>query len=738
VKRLWVPAALLCAGGLAAQSPAERTQIESLRRELSGTTDSAALLDRERQSIDRARQDRDNAMLHLELGFIAYRLGELTGGRKHYDDAAGEFEWASELRPEWPYPWYGLGLSELALGEHGTIAVENLRQALGLDFLSKAANAFARAAEADPAFVGAVIELAETARRQRVRPRLEVALRALRAASAGANATAGLHLVRGQIERDVGEGDSALAAFDAFLEAGGEPALGRLERARTLFFLQRAEDGSRQYYEGAAPGISDGTRASYRDDLAWVATPAELESFDAVPAAGLSAWLRSFWNGRDAAEGRTAGDRLSEHYRRLVYAFRHFRLVSRHRRYSTEPYRSPQTILDDRGVIYLRHGEPDDRAQFVSPQVDPNESWLYIRDDGNLVFHFVASDDVQDFKLVESLADVLGPGSAITWEAAGRLPSLAAALYESRGHFDPVYRRIAVSGTAQATSLSSERRSTRDAIRLGTTTDRYPLRFERELDSQIHAYAVGGRDGTPRLLLVFAVQGSRISAQPVDAGVLYPLRFRLAHREPGEAPEFLDTTRLFLSSTPLADDQYLTGFLEVPVTPGRHSLRAVLMDPTGAGGDVVDIDSVTVPRFDTAGMVLSDLVLGDMKAGLAWPIGGDTVPLSPLASYASGSSLELYYEIHGVEPGTPYRASIEVRSKGGGSIFSRIGRLFGGGGPPVSLQFDAVTTARPTRARQTVNIAPLKAGEYTLRLIIEDRNSDTRHSRDVRFRVTGG
>ena len=102
-------------------------------------------------------------MIHLRLGFIAYRLGEMSKTKSHYDDAAGEFEWAAELRPEWPYPWYGLGLAELAIGENASIAIENIRQMLGKDYLSKAARAFARATEVDPSFSSAVVDLANTA-----------------------------------------------------------------------------------------------------------------------------------------------------------------------------------------------------------------------------------------------------------------------------------------------------------------------------------------------------------------------------------------------------------------------------------------------------------------------------------------------------------------------------------------------------------------------------------------------
>src|SRR2546426_11722005 len=194
-----------------AQSPADRATLESLRDSLGLVTDSTALHRLEATTIQVAKERRDDPLLHLRLGFIGYRLGEVTKTKSHYDDAAGEFEWAAELRPDWPYPWYGLGLAELAIGEHSSMALENIRQMLGKDYLSKAARAFARATEADPAFSSAVVDLVNTALSQRIRPRLEVALTAVRLAAAGpAGKHADVQLVRGRVESERGAADPAL------------------------------------------------------------------------------------------------------------------------------------------------------------------------------------------------------------------------------------------------------------------------------------------------------------------------------------------------------------------------------------------------------------------------------------------------------------------------------------------------------------------------------------------------
>src|SRR5436190_2756897 len=453
---------------LSSQEPADRRALEALRDSLSVVTDSNALLRLEARTIDVAKRDRDNPLLHLRLGFIGYRLGELADAKKHYDDAAGEFEWAAELQSGWPYPWYGLGLAELAQGEHSVIAIENLRQQLGKDYLSKAAVAFARAVQADPAFARATIDLATTALTQRIHARLPVVLEAVRlAAVSPAGRDPGVQLARGRVEREVGEADSAILAFQTYLAVGGDSGVGLYELARTYYWARRPADGWRAYFGGARAGASADAFGLYHRDLGYVADTAELATFDALRApVDRAAWLERFWVRRDVVEAREPGERLAEHFRRWFYAWRNFRLVSRHRHYDiTEVYRSDQREFDDRGIIYLRHGEPDRRAFFtgagtVGAGLEPNESWLYRRSEGNLIFHFVAREDVQDYKLVESVLDAMGWTSR--FQRTGSAPA-AAALWESRADLDPVYPRMGLRSATDARERGHR------AIRLGTS-----------------------------------------------------------------------------------------------------------------------------------------------------------------------------------------------------------------------------------------------------------------------------
>jgi len=314
-----------------AQSPDDRADIERWRDSLAATSDSLGLLTAEKQHIELAKRNRNNAVVHLKLGFLSLRLGEL-GGQSHYDDAASEFQWAIDLQPTWPYAWYGMGLAEYGVGDSQISFITGLKTMLGKDALTRSAMAFAKSAEVDPGFSRGLVELSNTALRQRVNIKLGVALDALRrSATTAAEQDPEVLLARGRVEREVGDGDSALAAFHSYLDRGVDRSLGQLEIARTLFLLGRF-DGVQPYYEGAASDDST-TVASYRADLATIASDSVLREFDHRSGAQRAAYLKDFWTTRDREELRPDGERLREHYRRLFYARRNFQLTALNRHY---------------------------------------------------------------------------------------------------------------------------------------------------------------------------------------------------------------------------------------------------------------------------------------------------------------------------------------------------------------------------------------------------------------------
>ncbi|MGH7582043.1 MAG: hypothetical protein ACREL5_02310, partial [Gemmatimonadales bacterium] len=696
-------------GSLSAQSSAERDSIEAFRDSIGAVNDSVSLLRFERELIGHASKElRDSAMVHLRLGFLAMRLGDLSG-KRHFEDAASEFQWALDLQPRWPYGWFGLGLAELGVGDAEFALLRGLQTALGKDALTRSANDFARSAEVDPGFVRGLVELSNTALRQRVNIRLDVALQALRRAAAmPAGRNPAVLLARARVEREAGSADSARAAIDSLLADDPSNAEALLEQARVRFKLGRL-DGADPWYRGLA--LADPAAvALYRTDLRFVLPDSTLRAFDAARGEQRAGLMRRFWSARDNDELRPPGSRLMEHYRRLDVARHDYRLASTHRHYDiVERYRPAVAEFDDRGVIYIRQGTPDDQASYSSPVLPPNESWVYHRPGGHdLLFHFVAREGVTDYRLVESALDVLGYATAVRLENSGdiqgtdgpllvnpsaaigmdsiralrqrvsddALSRMAEAILRSRQQLNPIYNRMLASGKAGASGLERDERTLGSrSIRSGTTTDAWPRTWPKPLDAWVVVAATGGDSQTVRV--AYAVR-------QMDSGATHVLA--TVTRADGTAAASLDTLDDGHRSAVVHRRTWRLGLLSLDVPPGRYTARVAL--ETGDGekdghgkGAITQPDSVDIAPTDGTIPALSDLALGTSRIPLFWVAanGTDTVWVNPFASFRAGDPARLYFEVSGVPVDSSYRVELTIKRVGRQSFFRKLLGIFGGG-----------------------------------------------------------
>jgi len=762
-----VPAFLmLIVGSAAAQSPSDRAAIDQFRDSLALSSDAEAITALEERLIEVAKRDRDNPVIHLKLGFLGLRLGQLQGvshGRDGtaFDDAAVEFEWAAELAPDWPYSWYGLGLAELGLSYLPQTAAENVRQHLGKDHRSKAADALAKAAQADPAYVPAIALLSEVTLAQKIKPKREEALAAARrAAQSAAGTSPTVHLARARLEREVGSSDSAIVALQAYVATGGDPAIARFESAQALYDLGRTRDGMDAYFDGAGNIVSTEARKLYRSDIEWVADSAELASYDLEEVGALRAWLTHFWTRRDVAAGRRPGERLAEHRRRQTYAVRTFRRIGSLEflpalydpPVSTflqpgvvvqgpggdqpaaprgEPGETPgqgvvdlalrrgenpvtagacgSELVDARGVIYVRHGDPDQTASYAGEDARPNVSWQYERPGGPLMFHFMQPIGASDYCLYV-------------------LPDLTPNVLASRAG---LYSGFLTLGSR----ASVERAATRGwhDMAVGLTTDSYTLRFRRNLEPVARAYALSMPDGGGnRLVVAYAIPGKELEPESEAVPVTYRLRVRaLVSTERDSLITASDSTRLVRHQTRLGRGEYLTGLVEFPLPVGRYNVRLVVSQDERETGGSAAFPAIDLPDFSRPRLSLSDLVLGRDGLGLRMRTGGGTVPVDPLNTYPVGATVDVYYEMTGMASGSQYQTDIELVPIESGDDETALERRV----PDITLSFSELTETPIVRVTRRVDLGVLRAGQYRLRVRVTDPSTGTSRRQDATIAV---
>jgi GWxTD domain-containing protein len=685
---------------LTVQTPV-RWAFENVRDSLGAAADTS-LLRASLENVQRRRAASGEALSPaLRAGLIGLRLGQL-GADPGYRDALSRFRRAAKAEPGRPEPWFGLGLAEAGRSEWEMKNPLALGSRVGLGALERSVANYARAVRVDPRFVPASLALAQVALALMDTARLTVARDALRRAEASLSpAPLDLILSWGRVERAAGSLDSAEVAFVRYISSGGKPGLGLLELARTRFALGRA-DGEGPYYEGAAFDDTEGI-AEYRADLALLVRNAALDEFDGLSGQARSAYLRRFWTDRDQLELRGKGERLREHYRRLQFARTHFPLTISRRFYGRrDAYRSGNDEIDDRGIIYIRHGDPDRRLRPFVFGAMPNESWYYVRPEGDLLLHFSGGydgnggGDLYDYRLVQSVMDLHGAAEAPPDQ-----------LLLSRASLSPVYNRMLTWGQyGSADAGAEERRLGMRSIIVSTTTDSYQLRFLRRLAAVADLVSVGRSASGSLTHFVFGIASPATSAREVAEGVEYPVRIRVVALDRSDrAVGRLDTTFVIHRRKPLGKHDYLIGRAELTLPPGRWIYRAAVQQGD-SGGVVLPRDTVQVAPTDGLPLSLSDIALGSSDAAVPWITeASDTVLLAPSGLFRKGRAVEIYYEVRGATAGSLYRHEITVLKQERREAAAKRR-------PLVSLSFDEEATGQVVRSRRTVRLERLKAGRY--------------------------
>jgi hypothetical protein len=123
-------AAAACVVPARAQSPTDRLLLDQLRRDLAQVSQPEAALALGRTPPAGV----STALRALWRGFVAVRVGELTRDRRSYDEAILRFDEATRRAPAWPYSWFGLAVSKLALSRLDALTRPSLHQPDGVSY----------------------------------------------------------------------------------------------------------------------------------------------------------------------------------------------------------------------------------------------------------------------------------------------------------------------------------------------------------------------------------------------------------------------------------------------------------------------------------------------------------------------------------------------------------------------------------------------------------------------------
>lgn len=691
---------------LRAQGAAEREALDAYADSLASVTDTTHLGFLAMQYDGVTTGGSAGALARIRAGMAWLQAGKPALAEK-------SFRRAARVEPTWPVPWLGLGDAHAAQGLMTLQNKMNLGVRPGLGEFQAAAASYGRSLELDPRFAPGVEGELRLAVERRDTALLATALEHARQLPADV-ATPDFLAALSRAEWRMGNVEGALTALRAVPGDRATPDL-QYELARAM--LAERDAYGEFYYWQAVSADDPAMLRMLRRDMTLIATPEELAVFDTTAGASRVDFLHRFWDLRGSQALRSPGERMQEHYARIAYADRYFAFSDvRHMHKPGDlldafPFDS---MLDTRGVVYVRMGPPDIRfLPRVSGYV-ASETWEYDRVQDTLLFTFAAQNSIGDMVLVWT-ADEINCTSSLLCDHDE--------LYRQLMAVNDLYRRLYYASPMAATQYWTELFDMgRRSVKVGTSSDAHPLRFPQSVMAQVLPLAIGAAPGGSGVQVAVAV-AHPAAARPGEPDTV---RVRFAAFGHGGIPVArFDTTLSYAGRGARggADTTY-TLFLSLPATvpAGTWTWQAAVQAGDSVGA-LLPSQVMTIPVHDSTRLAVSDLAIGVRGWSAQWVVApGDTAWVTPRHSHRASVPVELYYEVYGIPAGQEYQAEITAR------------RGDNGQGPSITLGVEARSTGTPSRVARTLNLSSLTPGEYVLEVrVVNDSGQSTTSSRPIQI-----
>ncbi len=448
--------------------------------------------------------------------------------------------------------------------------------------------------------------------------------------------------------------------------------------------------GTQRFLRAVAAAHDTASRDEITWQLQWFVTPDEEQEWTALTDSARANWVRDRLASRDVRDGQPPGARLAEQFKRLEYVLANFRLHPARVMAKTfgtlaatpmnpmfdtltlrtcEPgeiparpyryYRRWDTEIDDRGVIWMRFGRPQQRVAAVptcdgsipakpaEPQpvkappsppllspdhhivmdsINPREIWVYEINGERLILDFEAEEFAGSVEATRLVTGVLG-----TYMCG----------------VDPercnMTNRAKTSGLPPA-RLEALRFEDAANVATATTTDDNSPRGLVPIETIAHLHRLWDPVTGERLALVtYALKSRDLAIQYNDSmrTAVVDLSIRQWAASRGTWNDTTIPKHLRLPDTTLKRT-HLTGFVLLPSSPGVTSWSLVATQPAGRRGISYDVSGDSLASGPLA---LSDLVIGAASQGLVWDNHGAKITLAPLDAVNRTEPLSLYYQI---------------------------------------------------------------------------------------------
>jgi hypothetical protein len=504
-----------------------------------------------------------------------------------------------------------------------------------------------------------------------------------------------------------------------------------LSLTRLHYQLQQPQAAEKFFWQAVEEIRNPLDAALVFEDVKYIVTDAELQAFRRLSSPQeCVAFFHQLWASRDPTPAANLNARLVEHYRRLLYAEQNY-LYDGFRTWFNSPDKfkylkyPPAFYLNDRfndkGLIYIRHGEPSERAVTVAPDIAANESWRYGQTEisPEMIFHFVIDDNAtgNNWRLTPFVNHPEFVEDRVSWGST----------YHRLLRRDPLDRLRLEDEMAQ---------QSRDAVSVGFRTDRHT--WDKNVQPlKIYSYTASfkGPEGKDYFEVYYGVAMPKIDDSShlgkTDTTVLYEnglalhdFDWNLIERRQGEI------TKEMIAG--LTKQELLIGQYRFTVKPDSYHVAFFMRQPAtqNLGGWK---EKIHLPQFSENDLAISSIVL----AASITPAADDglfvknrlrVIP-NPSRSFARSQPVYVYFEVYNLTPDAQGKFSfiaeytvslIKKKSTGVKKLFSAFRSDVK---PATTLVVERQADDTTSVEYLALDLSRSGAGEFRLNVKVTDRYS---------------
>lgn len=533
-----------------------------------------------------------------------------------------------------------------------------------------------------------------------------------------------------------------------------------------LHFTNENNTAGLAYYWSAVNSIeSEADAAALLRDSIYIMSNEEYARLLKTPTTEVWRFYYGFWRSRDPDPSTDENERIPEYYRRLSYARKSYRRTTKvdDRRFRLEHPLNDQIHLkvgsemfadflndalqenrdlDDMGLIYIRHGQPDHTATDPDPALPQNVSWKFDEkwNRPELTFHFTKWGGDSGW-IISSLP--------ISFEGRWDLGGIYARLDpETPGYENLTYSEL--SNYYEQVDLDARAQA---SIAIRTESSDYQHAEIEPLQFPLHFVTFRGEEGKLLLEAYFGLSGEEALLKSTEEGTILALDefFGFYDEDWNEVGKLRSESKIKVGLTP--EQWRLSNIVDVrrfQITPGKHHFEVQMRDRVSGKMGIYKGEYYFEDLWSRDSLLVSDVILSGpiTPAENTGKFVKDGIRYTPhmFSDFKMGEGIGLYFEIYNLaynaEGQTNFRITCTLQPYGAGAAGSKniIGffkSLFDKEKEAVSTSYDYSGQTRNEKIYINFDLKGQDAGRYELVLNISDLQTGKTVRKRVGMKIQG-